>query len=288
MSPIEFSLGDLLSGTVGRSRSIIGNYLGEIVRQHKVLYLLLIGLLTVIAANIAVAEEASSELLDRIETSINYHVELDDPAKNIFVKSSFQMLKKNGDIKEEETTYYRLIKLENDSTVWYKTDEFGETYEYDIDRNSENDEEIEENAEKDEDEKEHELSFSADPKEIFNSEIREQYQFELLDPDESGNLKIDCKLKKDCEGFNAVVTIDTTTWLPMRFFGGPVPLPSKKIKKMEMDITYSVDDGGFWRPKIADTFIFAKFLILKFRIHSTEEFLDYSSVMPDPALLPNN
>ncbi len=258
------------------------------MRLKNVFYMLIVAFVAISTSGSAVAVEAAAELLNRIESSINRSVELDDPATNIFIKSSFQMLKKNGDIKEEEINYFRRVKFENDSTVWYKTDELGETYEYDKERNSENDEEIEENVDEAEDEEERELSFSADPKEIFNNEFRDQYQFELLDPDESGNLRIDCKLRKDFEGFNAIVTIDTTTWLPTRFVGGPIPLPSKKIKKMEMDITYSVDDGGFWRPKAADTFIFAKFLILKFRIHSTEEFLEYSSVMPDPALLPNN
>lgn len=197
-----------------------------------------------------------AELMNHTNKGISYKM-----------KSVRLMKKKNGEIKEADTTYVMVKKELDGSAVFQQIDAQGMPIE-----NKELDKHNEDQAEEEE---------GPGPLSIFGEKYRHLYSFNELKSDQPGVVAIEYE-PLDPEalefvGYEGKIEVDTTLWEPLSFNGSMNPLP-KHVKEINLSITFEPAVDGVRFPVKMRTTRRAGFLFMKINFETRETFFDYKKI----------
>ena len=180
-----------------------------------------------------------------------------------------QKLDKHGEPKNSDTTYFFVEVGDNRMETYHQTDAIGTIIKRNVRvmEHQDNDQEVTGN--------ENQATLHLDPFDPIKSKYRNSHRFWIDTKDAIGHPIIAYEPLEDVEtGFTARMTIDTTKWVALRIEGAPVPFP-KGVKDMHLDMNFDSNDKGEMRVSQTDTRVYAKFLLLKFRMRIQEQYYDY-------------
>ena len=180
-----------------------------------------------------------------------------------------QKLDKHGEPKNSDTTYFFVEVGDNRQETYHQTDSNGTILKRNVRvmEHQDNDQEVAEN--------ENQATLRLDPFDPIKAKYRNSHRFWIEKDTTDSHLIIAYEPLEDVEtGFAARMTIDTTKWVALRIEGAPVPFP-KGVKDMHLDMNFEPVEDGKMRVSCTDTRVYAKFLLLKFRMRVRERYYDY-------------
>ncbi len=180
-----------------------------------------------------------------------------------------QTLKKNGDVKRSDTTFFLYGPGEDEETrPLFEIDHDGniiDTLRAGGDQHSE-EEEDDTNG----------FSISFSPLAPFDPERRDAFRIWHAGWDRQGMLLVGYEpLDPEAEALRATVTVDTSLWAPVHVSAEVVKPPRRAIKEMDMELAFSTPVEGVYLPSRVVTRGVAKLLFFTIRFKSIQIYSDY-------------
>ena len=214
--------------------------------------------------------------LDSLSANL-WRIKTDGVLSQFRIHSVNRMVKKDGEMKDENEQW-QLVNIASDGTrTFHTTDAQGNILPDDKPKvvKPETTEDSDSLAHVKEDE-DNNVNISVAPLDPVKLKYRSNHRFTLLPSPGNGLVKFAYEpIDKDKGGFDGEATIDTTTWLPVNVTGYPIPLPNKRIKQMDLSIDFEKWGKGYAFPAHVTSHVTAKWLLLTFRMVSTQDFVDF-------------
>lgn len=227
--------------------------------------LLIIGMMVELPVH---ATDVPDTWLDSLEVNL-WRLKSGMDVQSYRVLTIEQKLDKHGEPKDSDTTYFLVEIGDSRQETYHQTDSNGTILKRNVRVMEHQDNDQEETSNK------NQATLRLDPFDPIKAKYRDSHRFWIEKDTIDSQLVIGYEPLENAEtGFAAHMTIDTTKWVALRIEGAPVPFP-KGVKDMHLDLNFELIENGEMRMSYTDTRVYAKFLLLKFRMRIQERYFDY-------------
>jgi hypothetical protein len=229
------------------------------------MYAVLPLLLLLIVPRFSRAQTVSEAWLDSLNSNL-WRLDSDSLGYAARLVTTTEEYDGDWELKDASTTYGELTWDEEGRRVRRQFDDDGEIEEEQV--IGEGDQETPKPGEE---------GFAMNPFAAFHKEYRSVYDVSLAGTDETGNPVL--KLEPHEEGFRGTMSIDTSLWAPLVVKGTPDPMP-RFVKEMNVKMKFEPTENGAVHLTNVDTKVYAKVLLLKYRMKIHARYEDYELVRP--------